>query len=946
MNRENLESVLCYVRNLVGLPGEDRIPDEELVRRYVESRDETTFAALIRRYGPAVLRVCFRVLQRSHDAEDAFQATFLVLAQEAESLRRQASVGAWLYEVAYHVALRARRRMARQRQREGQRISLMANDDPEEHVLRKDAQAALDEELHHLPEKYRRPLVLCDLLSRTHEQAAWELGLDRSTLTKRLKRAHGLLRQRLVRRGIGLSMGALVLLLREEAVACPVPSELLLPTVRTAAAVAWGRSVATSETVAALAAKGYKGLPAARLKITRWLVAAALLLGGGSWAMYARVVPPPEASPAVPPSLEVAGLSAGAIGEGIDPPASESDADAIALSGRVLNARGAAVPGAHVVVCGRRAFRPGKLNVRDEILARTRTDGAGRFRLTVCRPSSAWSLRTRFVQLWAASPGQAPVTHILPWRPKAPPVEVRLLPPDVIRGRLVDESGRPAAAVRVVVYQVGSVRLEPIQGLDPELLDGPALWPAAVTTGADGSFALHGLNLKHGVRLRVSDDRYALRKAFLTPSLWDGRVGTLTLGSARILEGRVTAADTGKVLPGARLSVMAWDEASVTTDSAIDARADSGGIFRVRLPAGESYRVEAFAPNGLPYLGVRRVLRWPAGSGRHELEVALPRGTLIRGAVTDADSGEPVSGAHIQFLPLEGSVGIPSEVLTGLDNLVTGGTDGAFRLVVPPVAGHLLVHEPSGDYVTEEMSTCPRRNDRAGSRLYAQRVLPLEPVPGREVHEVRVILRRGVRVTGWVFGPDGEPVKEGAWLCRGRTCPQEPAEGQPQPFWDGRFTLRGCVPGRVYPVLFLDAKCRLGALAELTAGRGEEKRVEVRLKPCGEAVVHFVDPRGRPVAGHMPFLYVMVPPDQPGDEEADDGEGPPAEMHELDEFDLRHYQKGPYTDASGRVTLPALIPGVRYRMDHYMDADGGWREFEAAAGQTLSLPNVTIKRPR
>jgi hypothetical protein len=69
-------------------------------------------------------------------------------------------------------------------------------------------------------------------------------------------------------------------------------------------------------------------------------------------------------------------------------------------------------------------------------------------------------------------------------------------------------------------------------------------------------------------------------------------------------------------------------------------------------------------------------------------------------------------------------------------------------------------------------------------------------------------------------------------------------------------------------------------------------------------------------------------------------------MHELDEFDLCHYQKGPHTDACGRVTLPALIPGVRYRMDHYVDADGGWREFEAVEGQTLSLPDVTLQRSR
>jgi hypothetical protein len=219
-------------------------------------------------------------------------------------------------------------------------------------------------------------------------------------------------------------------------------------------------------------------------------------------------------------------------------------------------------------------------------------------------------------------------------------------------------------------------------------------------------------------------------------------------------------------------------------------------------------------------------------------------------------------------------------------------------------------------------------------------------------------------------GPTGEPAGDGALLCRGRTCPEEPGEGQPQPYWNGRFIIRGCVPGRIYPVLFLDARRRLGALVELRAAP-DGKPVEVRLQPCAEADARFVDAHGRPVAGYQPFLYVMVPPDRASEEE-DDPESasteihvrdefgqdprnphpsmkmPPrtAEMHELDEFDPEHYREGPRTDAEGRVTLPLLIPGVRYRMNHYQDAAGAWREFAASAGQTLSLPDVVLHHRR
>ena len=138
MNREKLEAALRDIRTLVKLPGEERIPDAELVRRYADSREEAAFAALVRRYGPAVLRVCYRVLHHSHDAEDAFQATFLVLAREATSMRRQGAVGAWIHEVAYHAALRVRQQMARQRYHEEQHIPPQTNDNPEEGILRAD----------------------------------------------------------------------------------------------------------------------------------------------------------------------------------------------------------------------------------------------------------------------------------------------------------------------------------------------------------------------------------------------------------------------------------------------------------------------------------------------------------------------------------------------------------------------------------------------------------------------------------------------------------------------------------------------------------------------------------------------------------------------------------------------------------------------------------------
>jgi hypothetical protein len=473
----------------------------------------------------------------------------------------------------------------------------------------------------------------------------------------------------------------------------------------------------------------------------------------------------------------------------------------------------------------------------------------------------------------------------------------------------------------------------------------PASWPARVTTELDGSFTIRGLNLKQGVSVRVCDENYTLCEAVLAPAQWSDRVGTLRLEPARILAGKVKAADTGRPLGGARLSVLAGDAAGLPTGSPIDARANDTGSFQVRLLAGVRCSVEVFPPDGAPYLAVFRSLDWPTHALRHELDVALPRGTLIRGTVKDSESGNPLPGVHVQFLPEYGKApGVPADILTGLYSLVVGGADGVYRVVVPDVPGHLIVHEPSGDYVREELS--PRGADGfAGRRLYANQFLPLEPSTSQNHREVDVVLQRGVRITGRVMGPDGEPVAEGALLCRGQAYPLNPSQGQPQPFWDGRFTLRGCTAGRVYPTLFLDSKHRLGSRVDLRA-EPDEKPVEVKLQRCGEAEVRFLDEQRHPVAGLKPILYLKVPPDRAGVEVEEEREYLPAEKHELDEFDLLHYRDGPRTDKDGRVMLPALIPGVCYQLVNASSRERGRREFQVATGQTLSLPDAIIKRPR
>jgi RNA polymerase sigma factor (sigma-70 family) len=169
-----------------------------LVERFVQRQDEEAFAALVRRHGPLVLGVCRRVLHDWDDAQDAFQATFFVLARKAASLAKPEALGNWLYGVAFRTAVKARARAARRREYERQAGRATAN--PSSELARRDLWEALDEELSRLPEKYRAPLVRCYLEGKTNEEAARELGCPPGSMSGRLARGRELLRERLTSR--------------------------------------------------------------------------------------------------------------------------------------------------------------------------------------------------------------------------------------------------------------------------------------------------------------------------------------------------------------------------------------------------------------------------------------------------------------------------------------------------------------------------------------------------------------------------------------------------------------------------------------------------------------------------------------------------------------------------------------------------------------------------
>jgi RNA polymerase sigma factor (sigma-70 family) len=183
----------------------DGLNDGQLLEWFVHHREEAAFAALVRRHGPMVLSVCRRVLRNSHDAEDAFQATFLVLAEKAPRLRQPELLANWLYGVAYRTALHARRRASRRCERERE-VATLSSLSVDSELEARELRRVLDEELQALPEKYRAPLVLCYLEGMTNEEAARRLGWPSGSMSYRLARGRELLRERLESRLAGLSI--------------------------------------------------------------------------------------------------------------------------------------------------------------------------------------------------------------------------------------------------------------------------------------------------------------------------------------------------------------------------------------------------------------------------------------------------------------------------------------------------------------------------------------------------------------------------------------------------------------------------------------------------------------------------------------------------------------------------------------------------------------------
>ncbi|HJS08088.1 MAG TPA: hypothetical protein VJ809_10530, partial [Pirellulales bacterium] len=544
-----------------------------------------------------------------------------------------------------------------------------------------------------------------------------------------------------------------------------------------------------------------------------------------------------------------------------------------------------------------------------------------------------------------------------------------LKPGDVLKGRLVDLEGQPAAAVKLRVSAIRPAVVE--NRLLPGGIDfwrstaAPAAWAGPVISDTEGRFSITGVPKGHGVYLTVEgNDRFAVQDIALNtgvaqrrgksdatyrPQVKNGEPNeevVLTLAPANIFTGRVTYEDTGEPAPDAPVQIWASQQTVGGSMISVGGRADADGHFRLNPYAGVRFGLTAYAPLGAPYL-TRRAdeIVWDSGARTREVNIKLPRGVLVNGTVLDEVTGRAVAGASVQYVPE--SANNPHErddLVTGWQGMEVSDERGRFEIVVLPGPGRLLVHDSGGRYVLRETSNGELYFGKPGGRRnYAHGVERVDPPPKSQPLDVTIRLQPGGTATGELVDNQGHAVDAALMVTRLHVRTDTIGwRGSPQEVLGGRFEQGGLAVGKEYAVHFLEPKRQLGATVMLKA---RHERTRVTLHNCGEATMRFVDSDGKPIADHDPHVQLVVssgPLDWNRD--ARESETLSADADFVANVDRLNYGTLKGND-EGRVKLPAMIPGATYRVltvrkEQLIIA----KEFQAKAGETIDLGDIVYER--
>lgn len=352
MAAKALNGVFHRLRALAAVHTSRACNDRELLERFLTAEDEAAFTLLVERHGPMILGLCRRLLRDRHEADDACQATFLVLARKARSVRKQESLASWLHGVAYRVSISLRRQRARRVRRERSACKA-AVQEPDDGLTWRELRPVLDEELQRLPERYRAPLILCYLEGKTRDEAAQELGAKPAALHGLLDRGRKLLRDRLTRRGLTLSAVLFTTALTDITARAALAPGLVVTSAQAALALLRGATIGeglVGPQILSLVKEASKTMFMTKLKIGAALAVAASILTGIVGGSLNSIGLAQDANPAQPKATS-----------GTTPPKTESDEEFIRRISKDLRGVDPSSTEVHFFVANKDANRRQKL---------------------------------------------------------------------------------------------------------------------------------------------------------------------------------------------------------------------------------------------------------------------------------------------------------------------------------------------------------------------------------------------------------------------------------------------------------------------------------------------------------------------------------------------------------------------------------------------------------
>jgi RNA polymerase sigma factor (sigma-70 family) len=680
------------------------LSDRELLGRFAEGEDQAAFASLFRRHSGMVLGVCRRALSNVQDAEDACQATFLLLARRAKSGRWQPSVANWLYTAARRVAGNARRATERRNRRE-KKAAVQDVVQPVDRMTGRELLDALDVELDRLPPAYREPLVLCYLEGLTRDEAAARLGLPPLTVKTRLERGRKRLGDALARHGCVAGAGLLALAATSPAGATP------LRLLRGALAAAAGTP---SPSVVELT-RGVNLNSWGKAKLLLALAATCLLVVGGAGGRPISQGAPANEVPPPPPAVAMASQAKGGASREAE----------IVVTGKVVGFDGNPVPGAKLSLLAKDG--PGKeLGV---------SGADGRFSVSFPKGASAGYLVARaegfgfdFREVDRLKDAGAR------------DVEFRLVKDHAIRGRVLDTQGKPVPGVRV---RVKAIRVYADDSLDSFL----QVWgkrqphdglPGAVryygsetgqlppaTSDAEGRFTFRGLGRERLVVLSVdgpgiADAEYWVvnREGFNPGPYNEGSRKNIPKGleefslvwllygpdlsaiaeAEKPIRGAVTAADTGKGKPGVVVRLTRGYNGKILLPFPLLATTDVNGRYEIRgARKMDYYMVEVAGDVKDGYMPAQTMAVDTVGYDPVVANLRVVKGVIVTGRVLDRTTGKGVPGRVMAAVLHDNPYAkdYPTFDSGSTLPLLTTAGDGSFRVVAIP-GPVLLMGGPDG----------------------------------------------------------------------------------------------------------------------------------------------------------------------------------------------------------------------------------------------------------